>query len=361
MHPCTRRQLRASAVLVFTSFVTVPEAHATSALGDIKDSLDAAEAAYAQVDLTTTHQIACEALERGGAAPPQTLRLHLLCGISAAALDKSEEARAEFVVALALRPNLRLERELSPKIRSPYLEAQGYWSRFEDRLLLEPAPIKSPAKVQFAVLDPAHLADTLRIYLRTKGETTFQAYDMKLDSLGAVPLTARQIAGGCEYYVLVLDRHGNGLVELGSEASPLEVTSARSEPPPKVHEQSDALRVSKHERPSQWLPIALTATGVVAGAIGGYFNVLREKDAHKWNGPSCEQPGLTRLEQCSSVNSDRVSAERAAIGFYLAGGVLLASGITLFALPASSHEARPESATISCGLLTTGLTCKGAF
>jgi hypothetical protein len=39
---------------------------------------------------------------------------------------------------------------------------------------------------------------------------------------------------------------------------------------------------------------------------------------------------MTRLEQCADVNSARLQAERLAIGFYAAGGVLVGASIVTY-------------------------------
>ena len=98
--------------------------------------LSEAERAYQAVDFPATHAAAKKALEEGGADREQTARLYVLLGISAAALGDTEEAKTHFVVALAVKPSLKLEKGLSPKVRDPYLEAQGYWAASSDRLAL---------------------------------------------------------------------------------------------------------------------------------------------------------------------------------------------------------------------------------
>src|SRR6478735_2898798 len=87
-----------------------------------------AERAYQSVDFPATHAAAKKAIEAGGADREQTARLYVLLGISAAAQGDAEEAKTDFVVALAVKPSLKLDKGLSPKVRDPYLEAQGYWA-----------------------------------------------------------------------------------------------------------------------------------------------------------------------------------------------------------------------------------------
>src|SRR4051812_18192171 len=74
-----------------------------------------AERAYQAVDFPATYALAKKALEAGGAAREQTARLYVLLGISAAAQGDLEEAKQSFVVALAVKPTLKLDQGLSPK------------------------------------------------------------------------------------------------------------------------------------------------------------------------------------------------------------------------------------------------------
>ena len=88
-----------------------------------------AEAAYAEVDYEATQRLASAALTRGHNSSATTLRLLVLLGIAAAALDQPELARSSFRKALANDPNLKLDQQLSPKLRGPYLEAKGELAR----------------------------------------------------------------------------------------------------------------------------------------------------------------------------------------------------------------------------------------
>ena len=92
------------------------------ALADERATLERAEAAYAAVDFETARTESRAALAAGGHEPTDTLRLYTLLGISASALGDEDAARAAFRRVVALDPALRLDKSLSPKIRSPFLE-----------------------------------------------------------------------------------------------------------------------------------------------------------------------------------------------------------------------------------------------
>jgi hypothetical protein len=337
------------------------------------ESLGVAETAYEQVDFQATYQAACRGLEHGHASMNQTFRLHVLCGIASASLEKADEARDHFKIALAIRPSLHLERDLSPKIRGPYLEAQGYWSKYDDRLSLKAASRTGRAlALHINLADPAHLGHEVRIYWRMSGETKFRQIDKEPESVIVVGPLPERSEMGFDYYVQLVDTHGNTLIELGSLAEPIEVASQEKRigvPRPGKEATAFGVQNSGGER-SQWLPLTLIGAGAASVGVGVYFNVLREKAASTWNGSSCEQPGLTRLEQCTSVNLDRIHAERAAIGLYAAGGFLLASGIAVWAVTkhgnTEAHHRMPSASStlkVDCApvLPLAVVACSGQF
>jgi hypothetical protein len=105
----------------------------------------------------------------------------------------------------------------------------------------------------------------------------------------------------------------------------------------------------------------LAVTGLGALATGVVFHVQREQAAHDWNGPQCEHPGLTRQEQCESVDSRVHSNERLAIGFYAGGGALLAG--SLISVLAGRPPASPtqHGSSLGCSVAGAGISCLGHF
>ena len=357
--------------VLFAGLVLTAHASAAShSAVDVRESLSAAETAFEQVDYVATYQSCSLAIEQGHANPKQILRLHVLCGISAAALDRSDESRAHFKVALALRSELRLERELSPKLRSPYLEAQGYWSHFEERLSMKMSGGDTNRRLSLKVVDPAQLASKVRISLRAIGGSEFQSHDLDPVSSMTLQLTREQLAHGVSYFAAILDAHDNVLLELGNELEPIEIQPrplSRAKKSDRLSKAAETPVVETSNNGSYWLPIALTGASLASVGVGVYFSVLRENAARRWNSLSCEQPGLTRIEQCGAVNSDRVHAERASIGFYAAGGALLVTGVTVLAVrnsakPGSSpSSAASNSFSCAAALPFMAVACGGRF
>src|SRR6185503_11230748 len=70
---------------------------------------------------------------------------------------------------LAVDPSLRLDKSLSPKIRDPYLEAQGYWSASAQRLALRASPTGDTAHLLIRLQDPASLVAKIELSVGALG------------------------------------------------------------------------------------------------------------------------------------------------------------------------------------------------
>src|SRR6478735_5332510 len=137
-----------------------------------------AERAYQSVDFPATHAAAKKAIEAGGADREQTARLYVLLGISAAAQGDAEEAKADFVVALAVKPSLKLDKGLSPKVRDPYLEAQGYWAASSARLTLNAKPASDQTHLIVELSDPTALVSKIELRLAEAGTTPRRSFEI---------------------------------------------------------------------------------------------------------------------------------------------------------------------------------------
>lgn len=336
----------------------------------IQEVLAAAEKAYQDVDFVAVYNSSCRGLEKGHADVASTARLSILCGISAAALDKREEAKRHFILALAVRPELQLDRELSPKLRSPYLEAQGFWGEQSERLTLRLVSRDSARQMLVRVHDPANLASRVEFYSRPLGESKFQLTILESATTVSVPLSDVYLQKGYEYYARLTDAQENALVSAGNASEPVEVRpildlqtqgTVANTPTEGLQE------MSRRQGRSLLLPVTLTLGGVALSAVGVYFNVRRENAAHQWNSSACEQPGLTRIEQCGDINSERTHFERAAIGFYSAGGLFLISGLASFAFGDHPDTRNQRAAKLlksfECvtGFTTAHIACQGEF
>jgi hypothetical protein len=319
-------------------------------------ALTEAEKAYQAVDFPATHAAAKQALEAGGADREQTARLYVLLGISAAAQGEPEEAKTDFVIALAVKPSLKLDKGLSPKVRDPYLEAQGYWAASSARLALNAKPASDQAHLVIQVSDPATLVSKIELRLAVAGATPRPSFELAAAPATRFALPAAVRGRSYEYTLRALDRFGNVLAERGTDADPELVRAQAVHPGP----TDDAANPAQHGR-SYLLPVALGVAGLGAITAGVVFQVKRESAARDWNSGSCEQPGQTRLQQCQAVDDRRQKYEHLAIGFYAAGGALLTGSVIALIVgrpPASSTQ---RAGLLGCGVVGTGVSCDGRF
>jgi len=314
-----------------------------------------AERAYQAVDFPAAHALAKKALEAGGADLEQTARLYVLLGISAAAQDDAEEAKTDFVVALAVQPSLKLDKGLSPKLRDPYLEAQGYWGASSERLSLNAKPASDREHLIVQLSDPATLVGKIELRIAEAGTTPRPSFDLSALPTTRFTLPASLHGRSYEYTVRALDRFGNVLAERGSDADPeLERVDL-------AHPNEDSgLTQAPHAR-SYLLPMTLGVAGLGAVVAGIVFQVKRESDAQEWNSVSCEHPGQTRVQQCQQVNDSRERNQHLAIGFYAAGGALLTGSVIAIVAgrPAASPSLR--AGLLGCGVAGAGVSCNGRF
>jgi hypothetical protein len=173
------------------------------------DPLAEAEAAYGAVDFDGALLNAQEALEAGGLTPPQLVRVYELIGISATALEQPDRAREAYVRMLALDPEARLDRTLSPSLRGPFMEA---------RVTADLARQRGALRIDLA--DPLEMGRTLVVRARVEG-----AEDFAESRVAAAETTYVEVAGSAEtprveFSILVLDEHGNRIINLGNDDVP---------------------------------------------------------------------------------------------------------------------------------------------
>ena len=316
----------------------------------------AAERAYQDIDFPSTHQLAQHALEAGGATRQETARLYVLLGISAAAQGNVEEAKQSFVAALAIDPALKLEKSLSPKIRDPYLEAQGYWSASPTQLSLSAKPSSDANHLIVRLADPATLVARIELRIGALSDSPQATLILDRAPVTRFPLPQPLQHRDFEFALRALDRYGNVLAEYGAEADPI-VVHAASESRPVDYPSGFVPRGR-----SYLLPVVLGLAGLGATAAGVVFHVKREQAAHRWNGPDCETPGQTRLEQCSSLDSQLKNDERLAIGFYAGGGALLTGSLIALLAGRGAPESQVRRAgALNCALAGPAVSCVGSF
>lgn len=315
-----------------------------------------AERAYQEVDFPTAHSAAQRALEAGGATREQTARLYVLLGISAAAQGNADEAKQAFLVALAVDPTFKLDKGLSPKIRDPYLEAQGYSAASSQRLSLSAKAASDPEHLIVSLVDSASLVTRVELRLEAPGVLPRDTFKLDVAPVTRFTLPTGQAARGYEYAVRALDRNGNVLAEFGTDADPQVVHASNL-----GHSANPVATSAAPRGRSYFLPVTLGAVGLGAVAVGVVFHIKREQAARDWNGPSCEAPGQTRLQSCKDLDSRRQTDQSLAIGFYAAGGALLTGSLISLIAGRPSEVPATRTGLLRCDVLGVGLSCAGRF
>lgn len=291
--------------------------------------------AYADVDYEKVRELAAAAIRRGDNDRPSTAELYWLWGTAAAALDRSEEAVSAFVHALAPNPELKLDRNLSPKLRAPYLEARGKLGAFGNRAPLDVTLQRRHEQLEISLHDALEVVGSLELGTREPGSSSFARR-----KLPAAPVHQLPKPRGTElaFFVRVLDRYGNVLLELGTPDEPrrlAQVRSNASSPP-----SSPTAPSSGPDRsPTPYYVVAgtLATLGLASFGAATVMHVRRENAAREWNGEACERPGSTRAQQCADVDDRRERAEHLTIGFSAAGGALLVGSVVSLLLAPHAH------------------------
>ncbi len=293
-----------------------------------------AQKAYADVDYENTRRLAKAALERGGNDRASTAELYLLWGTAAAALDQADEARTAFLYVLAINPEAKLERSLSPKIRAPYLEARGSMSQADGKASLGLGLQRRQQELEITLTDSAHVVASVEVATRSRQDERFARRRLDAAPRKRVPTPS---GAELEFFVQALDRYGNVLFELGNQDAPERLALVRS---PAPSPSASAPQVTDVNRTPYYITAgAFAALGIAAGGIATAQYLRREEAAKDWNGSTCEHPGMTREQQCGNVDTRRQHAESMAIGFAATSGALLLGGVvTLILAPSSTSK-----------------------
>lgn len=255
--------------IIASSFASFVLASAAVASAQDDDPLAAAEAAYQAVDFERTLEVAGQALEAGGHSTAELARIYELVGIAAAALGDEDRSRDAYTHMLALRPDTQVDMSLAPRLRSPFLEARGYWAAQRSGFGAEVTLNEHRGELLLRLNDPLHMAAAVVMYSRVLGST--EAFHQ--ERRDAAPRLTFGIAGyesgaQVEYYARAVDAHGNDVVELGAEDDPVIL----GEPPaPRAPREEP---VASGGLDGGAIAAIVTTVIVVVGAalaVGGYF------------------------------------------------------------------------------------------
>jgi hypothetical protein len=346
------RSLRALALSALLASAATPGV----ARAQDADPLVAAERAYGAVDFETQRAEAERALEAGGSNPARLARIYRLLGIAHAALGAPEQAKLAFMRLLAIDPDVELEHVLSPRLRTPYMEARGYWDVASTPLGVDVERQVAGGALELTLHDP--LGMVTRVQVRSGSGEPQIVWEGDAAPQLSVPAAALAEFTHVALAVRLLDRHENVVVVRAIAAK------AAAPAPPAAVSAPPAIVRAEPERPSLVLPLMLAGGSLIAFGVGATAHVARERHADEWNGEGCERPGLgTRAEQCADVDASRRDAERVAIAAYAAGGALLAGSVVTYLLSGAPRREAPTRATLACagGPTPLGISCSARF
>ena len=221
-------------------------------------SLTQAEEAYQNVDFEATRDHGLEALRGGGLRPEQLVRCYMLLGVASSALHEEDAARDYFVRMLGIDPDAQLDESVNPQMRDPFLEARGMWAARPGRLEIEVGLDRNTSSVRVEVRDPTDMAQRVRIAARLEGDAQFTTAEYAAAATLTAPVTGAAEADRVEYYVEILDIHGNTLRSEGTAFDPRIVGRVRGE----------AGGSNLLEEPLLWIIVGAVAAAGAAIAIG---------------------------------------------------------------------------------------------
>jgi hypothetical protein len=324
------------------------------------DALQQAESAYSSVDFGETERQAKMALDGGAHDRQQLIRIYFLLGVSAAAQGKDDESLAAFKHLLALDPETKLDRGLSPKVQGPMMEAKG---SPPPPLTCETTFDRGKGALHVALRDPLSMGRSVIVRWRVSNTGEFTESRGPANASLDVPFNASIGAEHVEYIFLLLDEHQNHLCEKGTESAP-EVFQVEKAP-----ETTGPNKVL----PTKWLVVGIIGEiiGVagIAGGIGAY--VVGSNAADRWNNDAvCLAGGKSRSANCADDKSTADAGSSGAVASFVIGGVfIVASTILLAAAPREVREEKPAAArksilaSLRCGSGPgiVGVSCGGAF
>lgn len=227
------------------------------AFAQARGSLSRAETAYEHVDLEGTLEHAQRALEEGEHDLRQLVRIYELIGVAAAALDQDEESRDAYLRMLALAPDAQVDRNLSPQMRSPFLEARGYWAAHSERLEATATFVRAQGAIRVELSDPLDMARSVVVHARVGDEGEFSEVSEDAARTTVAPIPGADRASRVDYYVTVLDEYGNHIIELGSATEPLSEGG----------DQGDASGGRPGRRRTLWIVLGTVGGALLVGGI----------------------------------------------------------------------------------------------
>ncbi len=308
-----------------------------------RDDLRDAEQAFQQIDFEATRAAAQRALDAGGHTLAQTARIYYLLGLAHAATGSESRSRDAYIRYIALDPESRTDRSLSPQLRAPLLEARGYWSSQSQRFTMTERFVRESSSLEMTVSDPASMATSIVVRFRVAGEAAFREVVRPSGDSVTIALEGA-VTAGADYVVQLVDNHRNVLITRGMEGSPLHVSASSA-----TGGASTGPSSSGGMSATTAVGIASLSVGGIGLIVGGVGFGLRESNVQQYNDDRSCQPedNRTRDQACGALRSAFESWGTIGTVSMVAGGLLAVTGIILVALPRGAAPPATERTTAS--------------
>ena len=247
---------------------------ATSASAqDGKQLLKDAEDAYLNVDFEESRKLSLSALEYGGNSVKQLVRIYELIGIAAAAEGDEEASRDAYIKMLALSPDAEVDESIAPQLRSPFMEAKGYWSSKSEGLSVRTRYVGNQNKLRATLTDPLGMGSELVLHFRPEGDGS--EYTEARVASDEDKLMFEVGEGPVEYYLELVDEYDNSLYSVGTEFEPEVAGNKAAETGGlDLGLRKPEKKVSIFKKPWFWI---MTGVVLAGAAFAVYYFGLREK------------------------------------------------------------------------------------
>jgi len=283
--------------LLFSLAVVSVFVHVPALARDRAAALEAASAAFAELQFEAALDGLEEALSMRGNTQPDLLRIYTLRAFCFLSLGRSTEAEQSFEALLSIDPSYRLPRDTSPRFQEPFLrkvrQAVAGLS-VELQVLPSAASARSPLLSVRVKDDPARLVHKVRVRFRPRGAPSFSSAEFRVVSPSAeaqvFSLSLLSLPPGqtleLQWFGEVLNAADGVLATRGGADRPLLSTVraphgalAATELPRRVNSTATALSTPWYKR---WWVWALVGSAVtVAGGSVAYLTLVGSPPDHR--------------------------------------------------------------------------------
>lgn len=251
-------------------------AAARPAMAGPKEDLEKAEQAYANLDYDASSKLAQSVVKQRGLSHSELVRAYRIIGITQAILDHEEASRDAFVMLLTYEPDYQADKNLGPKVTTPFYEARGFWRGQPVKPGIDATATVHATEagaLKVTIRDPSHIVKRAEIGYRWGGTGTFKTKLATVGDPNNIDLSeAPTGTTRFDYYVQAFDDKDNPVLESGNPGTPKTVTVEveKTVVPPSGGEKKEGSSIAS--KPGFW---AVVGGVVVVGAAVAIFALTR--------------------------------------------------------------------------------------